>query len=148
MHWCSQSKGCVLLLWPLHVVTLALSVHRGRPDPAIQAANWGRVHWQSAETQAGPQPLGELRCPSFPSSSEYVCQSPTHCLSLSAPPADQIEASYTESECGRTGSLPLWPVGPGKSSGCDVRGVDVGTPCLSVQRKFGSRFKGVFLFVF
>lgn len=44
------------------------------------------------------------------------------------PPADQTEAAHTEPECGRADSLPLRPVGTGKSSGCDLRGVDVGNP--------------------
>lgn len=34
--------------------------YRGHADPASQAPLWSRVHWQPAETEAGPQPLGEL----------------------------------------------------------------------------------------
>lgn len=49
----------------LAAVTNTSCVHRGRPDLASQAADGGRVHRQSAETQAGPQPLGELHSPWF-----------------------------------------------------------------------------------
>lgn len=48
------------------VVTVAALVLRGHADPAGQAPLGGRVHRQSAETEAGLQPLGEppqLRAP-------------------------------------------------------------------------------------
>lgn len=73
----------------------------------------------------------DITAPNLPHSSVALSSSPSHCVSVTAPPAGQTEETHTESKCVWTGSFPLRPSGAGKSCKSDVKQVYVDEGCLT-----------------
>lgn len=98
--------------------SLLVCFHRGHYDPTSQTPHWSRDDWQLAETEAGPEPLGEISLlPTAMNAMTATFISSDHILTVSviSPPAGQTAETHSESQRLWTGSFSLWSSRAGKN---------------------------------